>query len=149
MNGQEDLKKQYQSVLLMGIPMVSSLLLYWGLVQFVVPPKPVAADSIPFLRLALYVVATTGLVVMLFLKKLFLQKKPEDALPTLLVRLKIWTIIAFALCEAPAIYGLVLYFSGGSRVDFYVLGAFSLLLFAVFFPKQDQWREYAAGATDV
>ncbi len=59
--------------------------------------------------------------------------------PRLLAR----TIVQYALCEVPAVLGLVAYFLNGIRGDFYLLMLLSLFLFAVHFPKYGRWEELA------
>ncbi len=54
-------------------------------------------------------------------------------------------MIVLALCEASTLYGLILYFMGGGLKDFYILMAYSLTLFVLFFPRFSQWEEYTAG----
>ncbi len=52
------------------------------------------------------------------------------------------TIITYALCESVAIFGLVLFLTGGETFDFYLFIALSLTFFAVHFPRYGQWEEY-------
>jgi F0F1-type ATP synthase membrane subunit c/vacuolar-type H+-ATPase subunit K len=53
------------------------------------------------------------------------------------------SVVALAMCEAIAIYGLVLFLIAGNRADFYSFAAFSLLAFAIHFPRRSQWEEWA------
>ena len=53
-------------------------------------------------------------------------------------------VITAALAEVPAILGLVLFMLFGLRGDFYALFALSLALEAVYFPRLEGWRAWAA-----
>ncbi len=49
-------------------------------------------------------------------------------------------IIIYALCEAVAIYGLVLFLLSGNSTDFFVFMVISLLYFYLFYPKYADWE---------
>jgi len=51
-------------------------------------------------------------------------------------------VVTYGLCEAPAVFGLVLFFLGGNSSDFYLFLLCSLFYFAVYFPKFSQWEEW-------
>ena len=51
-------------------------------------------------------------------------------------------VITYALCETPAIFGLVLFFLGRNSSDFYLFMLCSLFYFAVYFPKFSRWEEW-------
>jgi len=57
-------------------------------------------------------------------------------------RLATAAIVTYALCEAPAIFGLVLFFLGRDSSDFHVFLLISLFFFAVHFPRFGQWEEW-------
>jgi F0F1-type ATP synthase membrane subunit c/vacuolar-type H+-ATPase subunit K len=59
-------------------------------------------------------------------------------------RLITTAVVTAALAEVPAILGLVLFMLAGLRGDFYALLALSLALQAVYFPRLDGWRQWAA-----
>ena len=50
-------------------------------------------------------------------------------------------VITFALCEAVALFGLVLFLLAGNAMDFYVFMVISLGFFYLFFPKYAQWEQ--------
>ncbi len=50
-------------------------------------------------------------------------------------------VITFALCEAVALLGLVLFLLAGNAMDFYIFMVISLGFFYLFFPKYDQWEQ--------
>jgi hypothetical protein len=57
-------------------------------------------------------------------------------------RLTTAAVITYALCESPAIFGLVLYFLGRSASDFHLFLLISLFFFATSFPRFSQWEEW-------
>ena len=59
-------------------------------------------------------------------------------------RLITTSVVTAALAEVPAILGLVLFMLWGLSGDFYALFALSLALGAIYFPRLDGWREWAA-----
>lgn len=56
--------------------------------------------------------------------------------------LAVAAIITFALCEVPAIFGLVLYFLTRNVTDFYLFLIISLFFFSFHFPKFSQWEAW-------
>lgn len=52
------------------------------------------------------------------------------------------SIITYALSEAPAVLGLVLYFLGRNASDFQLFLIISLFSFGIHFPKFSQWEEW-------
>jgi len=71
---------------------------------------------------------------------------PGAPKPPLVQRLVTASVVALALCESSAIYGLVLFLLGGQRADFYGFAAFSLLGFAMYFPRRSLWEAWAPQA---
>jgi F0F1-type ATP synthase membrane subunit c/vacuolar-type H+-ATPase subunit K len=55
-------------------------------------------------------------------------------------------VVAMAMCESIAMYGLVLFLLAGQRADFYGFAALALLAFAWHFPRRSQWEEWAQQA---
>ncbi len=49
-------------------------------------------------------------------------------------------VITFALCEAVAIFGLVLFLLTGNSLDFYLFMFLSLFYFWFFYPKYQDWE---------
>jgi hypothetical protein len=57
-------------------------------------------------------------------------------------------ILTFALCEAVAVFGLVLFLLTGNSLDFYLFFAGSLFMFYIFFPKYETWEKIVRAAAD-
>ena len=111
-----------------------------------VPGAPVA-----LLRLGFVVMSGLALVVGNLVRSNVLAGRSAATVPvpgtsTLVQRLLTASIVMLALCEAIAIYGLVLFLIGGRRADFYGFSALALLAFAVYFPRRSQWEAWARQA---
>jgi amino acid transporter len=57
------------------------------------------------------------------------------------VKLLVAEVASLSLCEAVAIYGLVLFCLTKNPADFYIFMVLSLIYFACFFPRYAQWEE--------
>jgi len=68
-------------------------------------------------------------------------RPPTGVLPEI-GRLTTASVVTYALCEAPAILGLVLFFLGGQASDFHLFLLTSLFFFAVHFPRFSSWEEW-------
>lgn len=137
---QTELKKRYLAVNFMGLAMIGSVFVYALVVEILkraLAPFTGFASldqgaahlltyALMFLSLGIY------FVIRVIRKKLVAQSPshlPQAA------------IITFALCEAVAVFGLVLFLLTGNSLDFYLFFAFSLFLFYIYFPKYDNWEK--------
>ena len=94
------------------------------------------------LRFVFATMAVLILVIVNFVRKQIVAGPAAGRAP-LPQRLLTASIVALAMCEAIAIYGVVLFLLGGQRGDFYGFAAFALLGFAVYFPRRSQWEAWA------
>jgi hypothetical protein len=96
------------------------------------------------LRTALWTMAVVDAgLVGLVRRALVARSRSEDA-GAQARRLISAAVATAALAEMPAILGLVLFMLSGLRGDFYALLALSLALQALYFPRLDGWRDWAA-----
>lgn len=51
-------------------------------------------------------------------------------------------VVTFAVCELPAIFGLILFFISRNASDFHLFLLISLFFFATKFPRFSQWEEW-------
>ena len=144
MDKYELLKKEYQTILFIGFSMASSFFVYWALVQFVIPAPNGPVNNPEFFRYGFLVIAMIGPATIPVIKKAILRKSPDDPLEVSLRRLRVSAIVSFALCESSALVGLVSYLIAGVLMDFYILLIYSLIFFAIFFPKHSDWKEYVS-----
>lgn len=151
-----ELKTAYQRTAFIGVAMMSTLVVYAAVAI------GIEATQAPFEGFASF--GDGGLIRNLFLGLSLFQivaikvirsralQTPESsgAYPTakplessrLLSRLVSLSVVAFALAESIAVYGLVLFLLNGDSTDFYVFWGLSLLTFIMFFPRYHQWEEW-------
>ncbi len=143
----ESLKKAYRTTAIIGAGMIASLFIYAIVVEVMkFQHRPLAGfasyPEIQILRYIFYGLAVFQLWVMRILQRSLLKKAPTDDLQALAVGLSTSAIVTYALCETPAIYGLVLFLLAGLCKDFYVLLAYSLGLLLFHFPRYSRWEEW-------
>lgn len=139
------LKTKYLAVNFVGLSLIASVFLYAVIVEVVkrwLAPfagfgglTPATADMLFYVFL---VMALGHYVVIRVIDKVVAGKSPAH-LPQ-------GAIISLALCEAVALYGLVLFLLAGNANHFYIFMALALLLFYLFFPRYDQWEKVLPAA---
>lgn len=105
---------------------------------FVGPAMPVG------LRLTLWTAAAVVAGLIGIVRRALLGRSPAGDTAGQARRLVSTSITVAALAEVPAVLGLVIFMLSGLRGDFYVLFVLSLVLQAVYFPRLDGWRQWAA-----
>ncbi len=103
---------------------------------------PAAQPSI--LRTALWTLALVEAGLIGLVRRALVARSRSEGAAAQGRRLITTAVVIAALAEVPAILGLVLFMLAGLRGDFYALLALSLALQAVYFPRLDGWREWAA-----
>lgn len=149
---QQGLKSAYRTAAFIGLSMVGSVLVYAVIVEVIrAQYAPFGGFSplpeITVLRAVLAGVAVVMFFVIRLVIKLFLSGKipgsgaggPSGPLPAEAQRLVSAAMVTYALCETPAVFGLVLFLINGNPFDFYGFMALSLLYFAVYFPRFSAW----------
>ena len=96
------------------------------------------------LRTALWAIALVEAGLIGLVRRALLARSRSEGAAAQARRLVTTAVVTAALAEVPAILGLVLFMLSGLRGDFYALLALSLALQAVYFPRLDGWREWAA-----
>jgi len=144
----EDLRKQYLTLKFIGGAMVASIFVYAGVTEMI------RANNVPFtgfvkplppmevLRPVLIAVSLIIFVLINVLRKSFRSGRLDAFLRAsarggnaALAPFMSFSIITFALAESICIFGFVLFLIAGSRVDFYIFFALSLVAYAVNFPR--------------
>ncbi|MFZ2961011.1 MAG: hypothetical protein WA705_29375 [Candidatus Ozemobacteraceae bacterium] len=158
------MKKKYQTALAIYFAMISSLVVYTVLVlvlknngQFQAPYLPV--EKMTMVRSLFFVLTVINFFAIRFLRKMMLvqtvidyqtqvAKTSHDEYSTVSVPLVPDFLpiefVTLAICEAVAVYGLVLFLLGKRPEDFFMFLGFSLVLFILYFPKYSQWQEWEA-----
>jgi hypothetical protein len=144
----EDLKKAYLTSTIVYSAIIASLVVY------VVAAEMIKAQYEPFegfvkgfdlppLSYALYVLALVQLVVIVKIRGILLKKASFENIEEVINKLSRTSIITSALCEVPAMYGLILFLLSGSSKDFYILLIWSGFLFFLYFPRYSNWEKWA------
>ncbi len=157
----ESLQKGRRTAVLIGCVMVFLVLLYAVFVEYITWSKapfagfsPLHPDVFDKLRLVLLGVCLLDFAMIPYLRNSVLSSQnrartTQTGRPlTPTDRLVSASTISFALCEAIAIYGLVLFLINGARRDFYIFFCLSLLAFAVHFPREERWLEWTRKIKD-
>ncbi len=147
-NFSEELKKTYTLVLFIYFTFVCAVFGY-GVLAYVIVQRKVETSPAPVFKSLIYAIALLTLLFSPFIKQLILSKKLNlgsvqlrPNIPEVLVRLQTSSIIAMAMCESCAVYGLILIFTGASLIDFGILAFLSLVGFVLHFPKFQEWERW-------
>jgi hypothetical protein len=142
-----DLKKSYLTVALIGGAMAASVIIYAVVVEIIKRTAPFpqwasVGKGMDTVRLIFFGLGISEAVFITIMKKAGAARFFPDADAGLAAVQKLWAlfIVIFALCESVALLGLVLFFLTGRELDFYPFAGLSLLLFALNFPRFEQWR---------
>lgn len=152
----EKLRAAYRVAVIIGLAMMASLLVYTVIVGVFEKDGrgPALSDrALEMMKFALVAISVVLFFLIRFLNARILTAGGErggrrdarqlpDVAPADIQRLTTAAVVTYALCEAPAILGLVLFFLGGQASDFHLFLLISLFYFAVHFPKFSQWEEW-------
>ncbi len=141
MNDQQ-LRKSYLAAVVAAAGIIVAIVFYAVLVELLrhlghkpalVPPGAYAA------KYALYLLSAVSvfLIKPAAARLAGTQSSPEAAVKALTAQ----AIITAALCELPAVCGLILFLLTGYRADFYLLLVFSAGLEIYHFPRLARWEE--------
>jgi len=142
------LKARYLAVNFIGLAMIAAVFVYAGVVELI------KWQLAPFAGFAKLDPRTVGLLKYAFLALAAAQfgiiKVVQKILPTRSAdNLSQAAVITFALCEAVAVLGLVLFLLAGNSLDFYIFMMISLGFFYLFFPKYEHWEQRMSAAGPV
>lgn len=141
-----NIKKAYLAAAAAAGGIIAAIVFYTVVVEilraksYAAPVQPPAAYA---LKYAFYLLGASALLVLKFAGRPFEEKKaaPEEAVKAL-TRL---AVLRAAVCELPAIAGLVLFLLTRYYLDFYMLALFSLALEIYHFPRLQAWEEKLRG----
>ena len=150
------LRAAYRVSVIIGLAMMASLLVYTVIVGvFEKGGRPSGTEAFSGSELEIVKFCLMGVSVIIFFLIRFLSARilaveegpggrsrpTSGALPDI-QRLTTASVVTYALCEAPAILGLVLFFLGGQASDFHLFLLVSLFFFAVHFPRFSNWEDW-------
>jgi len=146
----DELKKVFKNTVIVCAAIMAVLPVYILVVEIIkANQKPflgfVDVHNAVTLRYLFYALAVIQVIIVRVLRGFLLRKPPSASAETLMSRLYKTSILTFALCEVPVIFGLVLFFMGGFYKDFYVLLFVSSFLMFMFFPRYNNWADWLKG----
>lgn len=130
-------KKRYFVARLIYMAFVASLFIYALVVELLTsqvqsfPSSTNIGWDYSKLRYLFYGIAVVMIILLRSLRVTLLKKAPLHPA----------AIITAAICESPAILGLVLFMLTGIKRDFYFLSVISLFLLFMYFPRYSHWEE--------
>jgi F0F1-type ATP synthase membrane subunit c/vacuolar-type H+-ATPase subunit K len=146
-----NLRQEYRVTAFVAAAMIGAVAMYAAVVTVLQlqqePFGGFAPERHGQLREAFLLAILFVLVGIRMTRKSVLKREPGDNPKALVNKLRVATIITFALCEVPAILGLVLFLLGGSSKDFYSLALVSVAFMALYFPRYRHWETWVAGTT--
>lgn len=78
-----------------------------------------------------------------------LKREKTDTRQALLTKLRVATLVTFALCEVPALLGLALFLSGSLHREFYIYLACSVAAMMIYFPRYEHWEGFVRGTSNL
>ena len=153
MANEVNLRQDYRVTAFVAAAMMGAVAMYAAVVtvlQFQQQPfAGFAPEKLGQLREGFFLLILFVLVGIRMTRKGVLKRGPGDNPKALVNKLKMATIITFALCEVPAILGLVLFLLGGSSKDFYSLALVSVAFMVLYFPRYRHWETWVVGTSGI
>jgi F0F1-type ATP synthase membrane subunit c/vacuolar-type H+-ATPase subunit K len=141
---EQQLKIRYLTANFIGLALIGSVFIYAAVVEVLkrtLAPfagfaelTPAQAQTLKYLFVAL---ALGHFFLIRFMQKILAASTVE--------RLFQAALVTFALSEAVAVYGLVLFLLTGNALDFYLFMFLSLFYFWFFYPKYQGWEAQMRG----
>jgi len=152
-----ELKKSYKSFAIVGKILIVAALASPIVIEYLIragfslsdgpPPADIAATlRYAFLGVVLLDAALAASIKSRMLSgKMPIQASPGQKanMPEPVTRLRSATAIGYAFSASALIFGIILFIIGLNRLDFYIFLVISLILFAINYPRYEQWEEYA------
>lgn len=101
----------------------------------------------PWLRYAFFALGLLQVFLIKFIRETLTTRVMRVDRKILSLHLQKMSLISAALCEIPALLGLVLFLLNGNAGDFYVLLIISVVLFVMYFPRWNNWEEWVRSKT--
>ena len=141
-----ELKKAYLAAALACAGIITAIVFYTVVVEIlrhIGHQPPLTGPAAYGLKYFFYITGALPLIVLKFVNSRLDVKKPSPEETARLLTLL--AIIRAAVCEMPAVSGLVLFALTGCYWDFYLLALFSIALEIFNFPKLGAWEERLRG----
>jgi hypothetical protein len=148
-----NLRQEYRVTAIVAVAMLGAVAMYAAVVTVLQlqqqPFSGFAPDRLGQLREGFLLAILFVLIGVRMTRKGVLKKEPGDSPKALVNKLRVATIATFALCEVPAILGLVLFLLGGASKDFYSLALVSVAFMVLYFPRYRHWETWVIGTSGI
>jgi hypothetical protein len=143
----EGLKSSYRKAVILWIAMVGGIFIYLVLVELLKSEvhflkKDSSSPEVMPIKYFLLIFAGLTPLLICFVRSQILCGSAGKSFKNSSKRLLICSLATNLLCETVAIASLSLFFLTLNPLDFYPLMVLSLVLFAYFFPRYNQWKEW-------
>lgn len=141
-----EIKRAYIASAAVAGGIVAAIVLYTVIVEVLVKMghTPVLAPPASYaVKYALYLISVSAPFTLKFLEARLGGRKSSAG--EALSALRGLAIVKAAVCELPAVAGLILFLLTGYRADFYMLAVFALALEIWHFPRLSRWEERLRG----
>jgi hypothetical protein len=150
----EKLKSSYRKAVFLWMAMTGGIFIYLLLVELLKPEvhflkKDSSSPEVMPMKLFLLSFTAMTLLLIWFVRRQMLGGKGPQATRNRASRLLICSLATNLLCETVAISGLTLFFLTGSPLSFYPFMLLSMVLFAYFFPRFGEWKEWVGKVESV
>lgn len=142
-----NLKKAHQMAFAFNVTIIGSLIIYAIVVEIIrrqfAPFTGFGGMSdITVVRYLFYGIVVINIFVIRVLRNLILRKSSSGDAQSIIHKLRRSALITAALCEVPALLGLLLFLLAGSIRDFYQLAGLSFILVFLHFPRYGNWESW-------
>jgi hypothetical protein len=143
----EELKSSYRKSVFLWVAMVGGIFIYLFLVELLklevhFLTKDSSSPEVMPIKYFLLSFTTLTLFLIWFVRRQILYGGAGKSFNNYPKRLLFCSLATNLLCETVAISGLTLFFLTGSPLSFYPFMLLSIALFAYFFPRYAQWKEW-------
>jgi hypothetical protein len=148
----KDLKKAHQISAILYIAFMASLGIYVVVVEILKAEfrefqGVLESHQFIWIRYIFFGLGLAQIFIIRLIRQILTKGLTSTDVEALIAHLNKISILTAAFCEAPAIFGLLLFFLSGDTKDFYVLIAMSFVLFFIYFPKYSNWEDWVASKT--
>ena len=145
----DDLRKPYHTAVMVNAAIIGTLIAYAVVIEIMrkqLAPFQgfVEISNFSILRYIFYGVAVINIFIIRIVGISLLRKRASDEFKLIRLQLLKAYIVIAALCEIPAILGLILFLIVGSVRDYYQLAGISFILVFLHFPRYGKWEEWAS-----
>ncbi len=143
----DNLKKAHQIAFTLNAAIIGTLIIYAIVIEVIrrqLAPFTGFGEisDISVVRYLFYGIVVIDVFVIRVLRNLILRKSSSDDARSIIQKLFRSALITAALCEVPALLGLLFFLLAGSIRDFYQLAGLSFILVFLHFPRYGNWETW-------